>query len=39
MKVELRVTAGPAAGQQFIFETPDCFLFGRSEDAHISLPE
>ncbi|GAK57021.1 serine/threonine protein kinase with FHA domain [Candidatus Vecturithrix granuli] len=38
MKVELRVTAGPAAGQQFTFDKPDCFLFGRSEEAHISLP-
>lgn len=39
MKVELHVTAGPAAGQHFTFEKPDCFLFGRSEDAHISLPK
>lgn len=38
MKVELQVTAGPAAGQQFTFDKPDCFLFGRSEEAHISLP-
>ncbi len=38
MKVELQVIAGPAAGQQFTFDKPDCFLFGRSEEAHISLP-
>lgn len=39
MKVKLQVTAGPAAGQQFTFDKPDCFLFGRSEEAHISLPK
>ncbi len=39
MHVELNVTEGPAKGQHFIFEQPDCFLFGRSADAQISLPE
>ena len=39
MRVEIIVTAGPARGRRFNFEKPDCFLFGRVEDAHISLPD
>ncbi|PID59081.1 hypothetical protein CSB45_01355 [candidate division KSB3 bacterium] len=38
MRVELHVTSGPAKGKHFYFNTPDCFLFGRAKDAHISLP-
>jgi serine/threonine protein kinase len=38
MHVEIHVIAGPAKGQHFTFDKPDCFLFGRAEDAHISLP-
>ena len=38
MHVELHVTRGPAAGRHFHFHQPDCFLFGRAKDAHISLP-
>lgn len=38
MHVELFVTAGPAKGKRFNFDTSDCFLFGRAKDAHISLP-
>ncbi len=39
MRVELNVIEGPAKGQHFTFDKADCFLFGRSVDAHISLPE
>lgn len=39
MRVEINVTAGPAKGQHFTFDEPDCFLFGRAADARISLPE
>lgn len=38
MKVELLVTSGVAKGKRFVFTKPDCFLFGRAADAHISLP-
>ena len=38
MRVELYVTAGPAKGKRFVFNKPDCFLFGRAKDAHVSLP-
>ena len=38
MRVSLKVIAGPAQGQSFIFDEPDCFLFGRAVDARISLP-
>ena len=39
MRVILDVIAGPAKGRQFSFDRPDCFLLGRSRDAHISLPD
>lgn len=39
MHIELHVTEGPAQGQHFSFDTPDCFLVGRAADAHISLPD
>lgn len=39
MYVELKVTGGPAAGRMFKFKKPDCFLFGRTKDARLSLPD
>ncbi len=39
MKVIVTVTAGPAQGQSFTFDQPDCFLFGRTKDARVSLPK
>ena len=39
MRVEIHVTAGPAKGQHFTFDKPNTFLFGRSTDAQISLPQ
>jgi hypothetical protein len=38
MRVEIEVIAGPARGAKFVFDEPDCFLFGRSTDARVSLP-
>ncbi len=38
MRVEIHIIAGPAKGQRFFFDKPDCFLFGRTIDAHVSLP-
>jgi serine/threonine protein kinase len=37
MEIQISVTAGAAKGSVFSFEQPDCFLFGRSEDAKVSL--
>jgi len=39
MRVEINVIAGPAKGYRFTFDKPDCFLFGRAADAHVSLPD
>ena len=39
MKVTITATSGPAQGQHFEFDQPDCFLFGRTKDARISLPD
>ena len=39
MRVTLRVLAGPYNGQEFIFDQHDTFLIGRSENAHLYLPE
>ena len=39
MRVTLRVLAGPYHGQEFIFDEHDTFLIGRSENAHLYLPE
>ncbi len=39
MRVELTFTEGPHKGRVLRFDEPDCFLFGRAEDARISLPE
>ncbi|HEV2717522.1 MAG TPA: protein kinase, partial [Terriglobales bacterium] len=35
----LRVTAGPYMGREFTFDHHDTFLIGRSESAHLYLPE
>jgi pSer/pThr/pTyr-binding forkhead associated (FHA) protein len=37
MPVTLTVTAGPHAGQQFVFQGHDTFLVGRSKRAHFQL--
>ena len=39
MRVTLRVLAGPYSGQEFTFDQHDTFLIGRSENAHLYLPE
>src|SRR5215475_10072810 len=39
MRVTLRVLAGPYHGQEFTFDQHDTFLIGRSESAHLYLPE
>ncbi len=39
MRVTLRVLAGPYSGREFTFDQHDTFLIGRSETAHLSLPE
>jgi serine/threonine-protein kinase len=39
MRVTLRVLAGPYHGQEFVFDHHDTFLIGRSENAHLYLPE
>jgi hypothetical protein len=39
MQVTLRVLSGPHAGRSFIFDQHDTFLIGRSETAHLCLPE
>jgi serine/threonine-protein kinase len=39
MRVILKVLAGPYNGQEFTFDQHDTFLIGRSENAHLYLPE
>ena len=39
MRVTLRVLAGPYVGREFTFDQHDTFLIGRSESAHLYLPE
>src|SRR5437588_1232087 len=39
MRVTLRVLAGPYNGREFTFDHHDTFLIGRSDDAHLYLPE
>jgi len=39
MRVTLRVLAGPYSGREFTFDQHDTFLIGRSESAHLYLPE
>jgi serine/threonine-protein kinase len=39
MQVTLRVLQGPHSGRSFIFDQHDTFLIGRSDTAHLCLPE
>lgn len=39
MQVNLRVLAGPYKGQVFPFDQHDTFLIGRTNDAHLCLPD
>lgn len=39
MRVTLRVLAGPYTGRTFTFDQHDTFMIGRSETAHLSLPQ
>lgn len=39
MRVTLRVLEGPYSGREFVFDQHDTFLIGRSESAHLYLPE
>lgn len=39
MRVTLRVLAGPHVGRSFVFDQHDTFLIGRSDTAHLYLPD
>ena len=39
MRVTLRVLAGPHVGRTFVFDQHDTFLIGRSDAAHLYLPD
>jgi eukaryotic-like serine/threonine-protein kinase len=39
MQVNLRVLAGPYKGRVFAFNQHDTFLIGRTDDAHLCLPD
>jgi serine/threonine-protein kinase len=39
MRLNLRVLAGPYQGRVFHFSQPDTFLIGRTNDAHLCLPD
>lgn len=39
MRVTLRVIAGPHVGREFVFDQHDTFLIGRSDTAHLYLPD
>ncbi|MFN2578577.1 MAG: protein kinase [Pyrinomonadaceae bacterium] len=39
MRVTLRVLEGPYSGREFTFDQHDTFLIGRSDDAHLCLPD
>jgi eukaryotic-like serine/threonine-protein kinase len=39
MRVTLRVLAGPCLGHAFTFDQHDTFLIGRSDTAHLCLPD
>src|SRR5438132_1793822 len=39
MRVTLRVLEGPYRGREFTFDHHDTFLIGRSDDAHLYLPD
>jgi serine/threonine protein kinase len=38
MRVEITITDGPEKGRVLRFDEPDCFLFGRADDARVSIP-
>jgi hypothetical protein len=38
MRVEITFVEGPEKGRVLRFDEPDCFLFGRADDARISIP-
>ena len=38
-KVKLNVVEGPMKGREFVFDEHDTFLFGRTNDCHICLPD
>src|SRR5256885_3414656 len=39
MRVTLRILEGPYRGREFTFDQHDTFLIGRSDDAHLYLPD
>ncbi|MCY3024357.1 MAG: serine/threonine-protein kinase [Planctomycetota bacterium] len=39
MQVIISITTGPFKGKTFVFEKPDCLLFGRAPDATIAMPD
>lgn len=39
MQITIKIISGKAAGKCLSFKEADCFLFGRSADARVSLPE
>ncbi len=39
MSVVIKTISGPEQGRKFIFNEADCFLLGRSKDAHLCLPQ
>src|SRR5207253_6808468 len=39
MRVTLRVLAGPYSGREFTFDQHETFLIGRSDNAHLYLPD
>ena len=39
MRVEISIISGPVKGRNFIFDRPSDCVFGRSADAHISVPD
>src|ERR1051326_6587716 len=39
MRVTLRVLEGPYRGREFTFDQHDTFLIGRSDNAHLYLPD
>jgi len=39
MRVEINIISGPVKGRNFIFDRPSNCVFGRSADAHISVPD
>ncbi len=37
MTIQIKIVSGSAKGKTFTFDRPDCFLCGRSSDAHVVL--